>query len=50
MQAKQLGLLADCKRSEDIKRQSCKFSEKIFLTLTSILLQSNISKETVEVS
>lgn len=50
MQAMQLGLLADCKCTEDTKHQSCKFSEKIFLTLISILLQSKIWKEMVEVS
>lgn len=50
IQAKQLGLLSDCNCTEDIKHQSCKFSEEIFLTLTSILLQSNFGKERKEVS
>lgn len=45
IKAKQLGLAAGWKCTEDTKHQSCKFSEKIFLILTSILLQSNIWKE-----
>lgn len=50
IKAKQLGLAAGWKCTEDTKHQSCKFSEKIFLILTSILLQSNIWKEMVEFS